>query len=83
MGWPEDKKEWDGGERRKNASEDHDLLIEIHTYLKSMMESFKTHVSTDLEEFRTIKRSIGNVEKWMYGCIGGLAVLQVILAFIK
>jgi hypothetical protein len=74
---------WDGKERRQRSEEDHDLLIEIHTYSKSMIESFKTHVATDMEEFKNINRKISGIEKWMYGCIGGLAVLQVILAFVK
>lgn len=84
MGWPENKddKEWDGIERRKHAQEDHDLLIEIHTYSKSMIESFKNHVATDLKQFEDTNSRISKIERWMYGCIGGLAALEVLLKFI-
>ena len=74
---------WDGKERRQRSEEDHDLLIEIHTYSRSMIESFKTHVATDMKEFDDVKRRMGSIEKWMYGCIGGLAVLQIILKFVN
>ena len=85
MTWPEDKKEndWDGLERRKHAQQDHDLLIEIHTNTKNMLENFKSHVAMDFKQFEEVNRSIRVFEKWVWGCAGGLAVLQVILNFLN
>ena len=63
--------------------QDHDLLIEIHQDIKHLVDNFKTHVEKDTIEFRDINGRLKFLEKAFWMSAGSLALVQIVLKFIK
>lgn len=77
---------WDGVERRhvdKDWIERDRLLTETHTNVCHIVSWAKDHDKSDNERFQLANKRISWVEKVAYLGIGGLAVLNGLLHFIK
>lgn len=73
---------WNGEERRHledRRNEDHDLLVEVHTMLKSMKENYDKHVEDDEAHFGRLYKGQGKLT-WLVAIgIGGVAVLKFLI----
>lgn len=67
---------YEGPERRKMSSEDHDLLTRIDTNLSSFMNRFDAHEKKDEERFKFL-------ERFAYGLGGVFIFVEVVAKFIK
>lgn len=77
---------WDGEERRKGnmfSKDFYDKMMEVHNDLKHMVKWSQDHDSQDSERFADANKKIDWVTKVAYMGLGGLAVLQVLIGFIK
>ena len=64
--------EWDGKIERRNNSEDHDLLIEIHQIVKNFGTMFQEHKEDDRRNFKILFEKTGSLQKFMWLAMGGL-----------
>jgi len=74
---------WDGGDRRKNGQEDHDLLIEINTNVKNFMQAFEAHLIQDARDFEKQNLRIGYLEKVFYCCTGIIIAVEFLIKLMK
>ncbi len=86
--------EWEGKDRRRSErpeSQDmHDTLIRIDANLSNFMKRFEDHSEEDSENFEKTDKRIEKItevqedlRKYVWIGIGGLAVLQFIIIFLK
>lgn len=62
---------------------DHDLLVTMHEQIKGIkndIKDLKDGTSTKLTDHENRIRAL---EKWVWIAIGGLAVMQLVLRFVK
>lgn len=59
--------EWDGEERRR-FSQDHDMIVEMYTMIKSMKEDIAGHTSDDEKHFNRLYK--GQARSLWYIAIG-------------
>lgn len=83
MAWPEDKKDWDGADRRANTQKDHDLLIEIHSLMKHVVEWQKDHEIRDNQRFDKMDKSIEIGKRILYGGMGIFIFIEFISKLLK
>lgn len=62
---------------------DHDLLIELKTEIKAIRQDIKELKDNTVSRLGDHERRIRNLERWGWGAIGALTVLEVITRFIK
>ena len=76
---------WDGKERRESmfGKDFYDKMMEMHTDLKHMVKWSEDHDETDNDRFEETNKKVDWVTKIAYMGLGGLAVMQVIISFIK
>jgi len=74
---------WDGKERRKVNSEDHDILIEIRSDLKNLSALVKSHVEDDTTRFNKVDKKIEFQERIIYGAIGAFVFIEFITKVVK
>ena len=72
-----------GPERRKSDMIDHDLIIEIHSNVKHIADSFRVHIEEDKVSFKEIKHDADILKRFMWVLIGGGAVVQLVFHFVK
>lgn len=82
--------QWDGKERRKVSQTDHDVMIEIRSDVKHILEWNKSHKEDDdlkhsenLVKFDKIARNDDFQNKMIYGAMGVIAFVELIGKFIK
>jgi len=61
----------------------YDKMMEMHTDLKHMVKWSEDHDETDNDRFEETNKKVDWVTKIAYMGLGGLAVMQVIISFIK
>lgn len=77
---------WDGIERRKvSRMEDaiRDKIIETHTDVKHITEWAKNHTIDDDKKFATITSDINNGKRIIWGGVGIISAVELIMKFIK
>lgn len=65
------------------SKEDRDLLIRMDQNLINLVETFKQHIEDDKRVFKRQSDDIDWLKKITYMGLGGLAVLQVVIGFMK
>lgn len=77
--------DWDGKDRRASMfnKDFYDKMMEMHSNLKHMVTWSENHDEQDNERFREANKKVDMVTKVAYMGIGGLAVLQVVISFLK
>ncbi len=75
--------DWDGRERRNGDGEDHDLLINIASDVKHMVNWSRDHNILDEARYLENKKEIDFLRKIAYGGIGVFVVLEFLAKFIK
>ena len=74
---------WDGCERRKMSSEDHDLLIKIDANLNNHFEILNNHLIDDKSSFKKITDDMDWVKKVLYGCVGVVVFIELFSKVVK
>lgn len=74
--------DWDGNERRHDTS-DHDILIRMETKLTNFLDNCAKQCKDNENHFEKHSKRITTLEKAYWIAIGVIAVLQVILRFVK
>jgi hypothetical protein len=78
---------WDGEERRRGVSNDwierDRLLSEVHSDMKHMLAWAKEHNDDDNTRFKIVGDRVTGIEKMVWGAVGGLGLLTIILKFIN
>jgi len=77
---------WDGTEHRKGFRmelELRDKIIETHTDVRHIVDWAKAHDQSDNLKFEQANKRIGWIEKVAYMGIGGLALLNIVIRFVK
>ena len=67
---------WDGNDRRRNNSEDHDLLIKIDNNLSNHIELVQTHIEDDKEKFNKLDADLAWMRKILYAALGIVAFIE-------
>lgn len=68
------------GEERDHFRE---LLVEVHTMMKSHLEDYKQHKIDDKEHFQRIYGMTGDLRKYLYMGMGALAAFELAIKFFK
>lgn len=74
---------YDGEDRRNHKGNDHDLLTRIDANLINFMKTFVLHEMEDRRRFDNIEKTLNWVMKIMYGCIGGVMLIEFVLRVVK
>ena len=69
---------WDGRERRKMNTDDHDLLIKIDANLSNHFEVMETHMLDDKVAFKKINEDMEWVKKVLYGGVGIIIFIELL-----
>lgn len=70
-------------EDRRQFDRDHDILVEIHTTVTSMNESFKEHIKDDKNSFDQVHKRVNGLMWYVAMGVGGLAALELYIKFFK
>lgn len=77
---------WDGTERRnmdRDAVERDRLLTELHADMKYLVKTMDAHVLLDEKRFEEVRDKIEFHQKMVYGFIGIIGFVEVLLRFTK
>lgn len=72
------QEKWNGEERRLSAR-DHDTLIQMVQILQNHVENFDKHRDDFTEHSKDDKKNFDFLNRTVWGGLGGLAVLEIIL----
>jgi len=67
---------WEGTERRKGGTKDHDLLIRIDANVTTFMDQFDKHEADNKLDFKTLFSRTGTTQKFMWLIAGALAIME-------
>ena len=70
---------WDGSDRRKSMSHDHDLLLKIANDVGHIKSGLDTHVKEDKTIQEDLKGELNDVKIKLAQYAGGLAVIAILL----
>lgn len=71
------------GVERRNVNRDHDILIEIKTDVKHIVEWSKTHDKNDNDRFLKLDKDNAWRDKIIYGGLGIVGFITLVSHFIK
>jgi hypothetical protein len=78
--------DWNGKERRDGMQmnqDDRDILIRLDQNVKNFIQSMDQHMLDDKASFKKQGDDIEWLKKVTYMGLGGIAVVQVIIQFLK
>ena len=75
--------EWEGIDRRKTISLDHDVLIEIKNDLKHVVSWIEAHEKKDDVRFTKIDKDIDFQKRITYAVLGIIFFVEFMFKFIK
>lgn len=67
---------WDGKDRRKLSSEDHDMLTRVDANLTNLVNTFMNHIASDEKKFSDIHQRLKILERAYYIAVGVIIVVQ-------
>ena len=70
-------------ERRKGDSEMRDMLVEVHTDMKHLIEWNKAHKLEDDNRHKELKNEISWHSRILYGLLGAFALVEVLMKWSK
>jgi hypothetical protein len=74
---------WDGHERRKSVSDDHDTLIEIKTKLFSNGEKLDKFIEAANKRLDGHDKDIRWSNSIIYGAVGAFVLIEFVIKVIK
>ena len=63
--------------------EERDLLIRVDQNVRNLLDTFASHEKKDIDYQSETNRRLSSIERIMFLGIGGLAVIQFLLTFLK
>lgn len=74
---------WEGEERRSRTAWDHDLLVSINTKLNAFIDNYNDYTEEKRLQYVDHEARIRFLERGIWGGFGALAILQIVLKFLK
>ena len=74
---------WDGKDRREDDGRDHDMLLEIRNDVKHMVKWAEKHEFENNDRFKKIDKDAEFFRKIIYGCVGVIFFVELVLNVFK